>query len=354
MINITRPTMSLTLDGVEISRHRSEVEAMEAASENGPGTYVLERPDATIVVQGALDTPSDPIDEDPVDEPTDDEPVDDPVDIPPSGDGEEPRPDPTPGVHPFFESLQAHPGHHKTASLRRQEEIDEYSVVSRGRSRNVYDPVKDACKFTILKDRASLTSGDQVRIKWPEINEGTMLVYWEGQMPSYWVQDGAIEGTMTTHKAFQIGRDKTRGGERVGGNERGFEPRHNYSKTPAPHFARTDVRIYIKGVERGGGDSVKGQKEEFRLLPDVWTYYAALIDIDGGSFSYWVGDETRQMTCLIDQSPIPIPTPYWDWFWFEWNSSQQRIGPETNCWGRNLAVLKDLSFDEADALLRSR
>ena len=80
MIDITRPTMILMLNGVEVSRHRSEVEAMESASENGPGEYTLVRPDAKITVDGC-DTPE-PVEPDPV-EPDPDPPVEpdpDPVD----------------------------------------------------------------------------------------------------------------------------------------------------------------------------------------------------------------------------------------------------------------------------------
>lgn len=57
MITITQPNMTLYLDGTEISRHRSAVEAMEAASSHGSGTYTLVRPDATIVVRDAVMQP---------------------------------------------------------------------------------------------------------------------------------------------------------------------------------------------------------------------------------------------------------------------------------------------------------
>lgn len=63
-VEITRPLMSLQKDGVEVSRHTSEVEAMERASES-PGKYVLRRPDATIVVIGDpdhIEPPPDPND----------------------------------------------------------------------------------------------------------------------------------------------------------------------------------------------------------------------------------------------------------------------------------------------------
>lgn len=77
MIEITQPTMTLLRDGVEVSRHRSAVEAMEAAAANGPGTYTLVRPDATIVVSGDMAEP----------EPT---PEPEP----------EPQPEPEPGPEP--------------------------------------------------------------------------------------------------------------------------------------------------------------------------------------------------------------------------------------------------------------
>lgn len=52
--------MTLLLDGVEVSRHRSEVEAMESASESGPGVYTLARPDATITVSSDATYDPDP------------------------------------------------------------------------------------------------------------------------------------------------------------------------------------------------------------------------------------------------------------------------------------------------------
>tara|TARA_R110002072_G_scaffold298960_1_gene473698 strand:+ start:10234 stop:12573 length:2340 start_codon:yes stop_codon:yes gene_type:complete len=61
-IEITRPDMSLIdpATNTPISSHRSEVEAMETASELAPGTYRLDRPAATIVVTGGADTDVDP------------------------------------------------------------------------------------------------------------------------------------------------------------------------------------------------------------------------------------------------------------------------------------------------------
>ena len=60
MIDITQPNMILMLNGVEVSRHRSAVEAIEAARSHGAGEYVLIRPDATIVVEGEPDPDPDP------------------------------------------------------------------------------------------------------------------------------------------------------------------------------------------------------------------------------------------------------------------------------------------------------
>lgn len=56
-VSIIQPSMVLYLDGVEVSRHRSAVEAMQSASRNGPGTYTLVRPDARIFVAGSADEP---------------------------------------------------------------------------------------------------------------------------------------------------------------------------------------------------------------------------------------------------------------------------------------------------------
>jgi hypothetical protein len=110
MIDITQPTMILLKDGQEISRHRSAVEAMERAADEGPGEYTLVRPDATIVVSGdSVPQPEpEPIpDPDPGPEPEpapEPEPVPDPdplpEPIPPSADITVPPDNPVMNQHP--------------------------------------------------------------------------------------------------------------------------------------------------------------------------------------------------------------------------------------------------------------
>lgn len=83
-VSITLPNMALVDgEGVEISRHRSEVEAMERASQEGPGTYHLVRPVGTITVVVSEPDPE----PDPIPEP---EPEPEPDPQP------EPDPEPTP------------------------------------------------------------------------------------------------------------------------------------------------------------------------------------------------------------------------------------------------------------------
>lgn len=80
MIEISQPNMILLLDGIELSRHRSAVEAMEAAGQHGPGRYVLVRPAATISVSGEVVEPPPPETEpEPAPEPV---PPSDPAPIP--------------------------------------------------------------------------------------------------------------------------------------------------------------------------------------------------------------------------------------------------------------------------------
>jgi hypothetical protein len=83
MIDITQPDMILLRNGVEVSRHRGAVEAMERAATEGPGVYTLVRPDATITVSGEMVEPE----PDPEPEP---EPTPDPEPTP------EPEPEPEP------------------------------------------------------------------------------------------------------------------------------------------------------------------------------------------------------------------------------------------------------------------
>lgn len=57
MIEITQSDMELIKDGVTISNHRSAAEAIERASQEGPGTYTLRRPDGIIIVREPKPTP---------------------------------------------------------------------------------------------------------------------------------------------------------------------------------------------------------------------------------------------------------------------------------------------------------
>jgi len=99
--------MVLSKDGIEVSRHRSEVEAMERASEEGPGTYVLKRPDATIVVEGAVSVP----DPEPEPEPEPDpEPEPEPDPEPEPEPEPEPDPDPVPSGLEFIGGFRIRPG----------------------------------------------------------------------------------------------------------------------------------------------------------------------------------------------------------------------------------------------------
>lgn len=82
----TKPTMTLTLNGVVVSRHREDSEITEAVINNGYGDYKIERPMASISYQKVDSEVPDP---DPID-PVDPEP--DPVEPEPAPEPAEPTP----------------------------------------------------------------------------------------------------------------------------------------------------------------------------------------------------------------------------------------------------------------------
>lgn len=240
----------------------------------------------------------------------------------------------------YFEWLVAQPEHHSSTSLRSQAEVIEnigYEDLSKATT--VYDPVMDAAKFTVPANEDDINPGDQINHEFPYVDSANLLVYWEALAPAYWAQDGDVDG-VRTFKAFQLARD----------DDLALEFRYLFRQADPNHVARLDTRVYgnKQGVEIGSGSSAQPQTGEFHILPDKWNQFWAFVDFDNNQFSYWAGDEDREPVRLLDAIPFDWQVNYgsqygFDGFWFEFNSSQDRQGPEAYMYGRNLVVLRNVS-----------
>lgn len=248
------------------------------------------------------------------------------------------------GKHAYFELLQRRPDLHDAVSLRTpQEVIDNVYFARKNRATTRYDADYDAARFIVGADRGSVVIGDQVRRNFPKVSSGNLLVYWEALAPSYWASGGSVDG-VNNYKAFQLSMD----------GKLALEPRYRFGQVGGRHVARVDVRVYgnQSGVGIGPSDSVKPQRGEFRVAPEKWTHFWAFIDFDNNRFTYWVGDEDRAPVAVIDSVSFDWKKNYganfgFNQFWFEFNTSQNRRGPEAYHYGRNLIVLRDVSDPQA-------
>lgn len=241
----------------------------------------------------------------------------------------------------YFEWLIDRPEILSYTDLQSQSEvINNVFFSDKSKASTTYDSQFDAAKFIVKSGNASIEIGDQVRHEFPFVNSGNLLVYWESLAPSYWARNGGVDG-VNTYKAFQL-------------SDRGdlaLEFRYRFSQVDAPYVARTDVRVYgnQSGVEIGPGDSAAPQTGEFNILPNKWTRFWAFIDFDNNRFSYWVGDQDREAVKIIDSIRFDWSQNYggdqgFSEFWFEFNTSQDRpSGPNALMYGRNLAILRDVS-----------
>ena len=316
-------------DGVFISRHTVQEEAYESCATQGAGTYEVRAPGKLVVIDAVSDPGPDP---DPVPDPPPPPPPDpDPV--------PDPEPDPEPGAYPYFDSLVANPNHYTSAHLRTQTNVIDNVYFSRKeRATTYYDLEHDAARFIHQAGWGSIVGGDQVRHRFPAVSDGTLFIVWQSKMDATWSNTGGLE----TQKAFQISR----------GGQLSFEPRHRYVQAVGDSIARLDVRTYIGASDPGPADSVGSDIGDFYVYPDVWTTYAMFMDISNNEASYWAWDENQSPVQILDREGVPFSGQGWSEFWFEYNSSQSRSGqPEAYAWGRNLAILRDLTLSEAQSLI---
>ncbi len=245
--------------------------------------------------------------------------------------------------YPYFEQLVAHPNHHSNAHLRTQQNVlDNLHFSRKNRATTYYDAEHDAARFIHKPGWGSIVGGDQVRHPFPVVNDGTVLIYWASKMDKSWSANGDVFG-LETQKAFQISR----------GDDLALEPRHRYAKANKPRKAWLDVRTYVGVNRRGPADAVAPQVGNFYTYPERWTYYWFFIDVDNKELSYWVSDEEQPVKQILRRAGFD-GSRGWTHFWMEFNSSQSRRGPEAYAWGRNIVTLRNLSYAEAQELVRAR
>ena len=259
----------------------------------------------------------------------------------------EPEPEPEPPApnpedHVYFESLLAHSNYFASAHLRTPQNVEDNVYYSRKeRATTFYDPVHDAARMIHPPGSGSIMIGDQIRPTFPQVIDGTAFFYWEARMDSNWcVKSGGEVYGLQTQKAFQLSRDF----------DLTLEPRHRYVNAPNGRKAALDVRTYV-GPGGGPADSMP-QDGVFITDCDTWTYYFLFLDEDNNVISYWAADENQAPVRILNQGATNNVNP--NSFWFEFNSSQSRNGPEAYAWGRNFAALRNITVQEAEALVNAR
>ncbi|MEO1036286.1 MAG: hypothetical protein AAFX44_12085 [Pseudomonadota bacterium] len=247
----------------------------------------------------------------------------------------------TPAVaQDYFDYLVNRPEHLRSVALdSEQAVIDAAFATNKSKVTTRYDSAMDAARFIVKSNLGSVAIADQARTYFPYTDSGNLLVYWEALIPEYWARNGDVDG-VKTYKAFQLSRD-----ERLA-----LEFRFRFSQVNRPYVARTDVRVYGNqaGVEIGLADSAAPQAREFNIRPNTWTSFWALVDFDNNKLSYWVGDANQGVTKVLDEINFNWRQNYgsrygFEEFWFEFNTSQERSGPEAYHFGRNFAVLKNVA-----------
>ena len=261
-------------------------------------------------------------------------------------------PAPPPGDHGYFELLASQPEAIKAVSLRNQSEINEYLFGDQQSPPVAYNATQDACEWPFPPGKGSFFHG-QVRINYPEVNRGKVLLHWEAKWSSGWAQAANFSGGQGQgeHKAFQIARDGS-------GDERRFETqvRYTYGPTPriplsAPEVAHLTLRTYGGGGVSPSGQPISGQERDFVIYPDRWVRFWQEVDIDRRTFSWWVADPEQGIVQLFrDRNFSTVGNLPFNWFWFEWNASTERVGGQTiYTWARNFVVLRD--YDDAQILV---
>lgn len=258
----------------------------------------------------------------------------------------------------YFEWLRSNQATISSARYADQAEVDRdlHGVVQEPRL-VVYDDEMRAARMQLNEatgghDDGSGSIAQQLRHEFEATNSGTLLLYWESRYPSsmngfsFVSGEGQSVDGVKTHKAFQISRD----------GDLTIEPRVRFRKAPKPYVGMIDVRGYgnTDGYSVGSADSIAPMANQFYMMPDTWTRHWFYLDFRNDEISYWVADETRSSVAVLDGVHFDFQVAFGgraiDQFWFEHNSSQARqtAGQDpVYIWGRNLAVLRDISDPEA-------
>ena len=244
---------------------------------------------------------------------------------------------PPASADPYFDGLRDSPETILFHAYDSQAEIDAdiHAVNPDNRQRPpVYDPVQNAARWTI--NGGDVAVQDQLRPQFSATSSGNLLFVWEARWDAGFSGD---LGELHTHKAFQLSNNS-------GGDERRIELRTRFNFASGSDVAMLDARGYIWDPS---GQPLAGQVNEFTIGGDKWTRFWAFVDFDNLQFSFWVADEDTAPVKLFDQLQYSNMSGGLDNFWFEFNTSQD--GPDgLYLWGRNLAVLRDVSDAESIVL----
>lgn len=272
--------------------------------------------------------------------------------------------------HAYFDWLSQRPSMIVANGYRTDTEIDrDSSSPNRPNAMVSYDNVKDAAKITFAENVTNLkrvkpsldNSGWNTNLLPFEITDGNLLFTWDAMFGSGFsvLNNGDdLVWPKPTFKTFHISKEG-----RI--DKRRWEVRtvfNQFDEDPA-HVAGVDYRMYEwdpagldKPVGKGGCPENPGgncQLSNFIIDADIWLRYWMYVDYDGGTVSAWVADENTAPVLMLDKMPVNFDASDAgrgvNNFWFQYNSSQQRQGPEIYAWFRNFAVLQNVA--DVDAIV---
>lgn len=284
----------------------------------------------------------------------------------------------SPSSHAYFKMLAAHPNMVLTKAFSSasrypggpaKEVVDTYiwdRASSRDAGRWTYDSREDAVRLRWPAQDESLSSGHQLRwggsggytpaveSDFGTLGTGTFLFVWDWKFDKNWTAANRVprDNVLQTHKAHQISGNNM--------SDRMLEIRYRYSGSAGQfagpsgnQVAFIDVRPYV-----GNGSAAGGSIPQLATIyPEGGEWIRLFAFVDGGSleFSLWGQKEGGPIVQMIDQmGGFSTAMRNIDGFWFEMNSSQEGgsgISVESYNWGRNWVVLKNLSYNEAAALV---
>ena len=301
-----------------------------------------------------------------------------------------------------FDALVSDPNIHAMFSLRNQSEINTLTQ-SQGQLRDQpdgnnpqvqFDATMNGAKVTIPADTGSLPTPWQLRPRYPAIDktsgEDEVSIQWEARFGSDFLD--VTTGGLQNYKAFQIAK-------RTQGDARRIELQTRVSYTDNTAVAIPTVRVYWYVTAGGDGnknplrtdggnhynwqpggdtyatnmindygadDHLRGDplSNAFVIRPDKWIRFTASLTFTGGvqRLRLWMSDEDTPPTLVIADPDDPTLGFLTDWpqaqehppgsgiisdlsgsdeFWVEFNTSQQRTGPELEAWVRNIVVYRN-------------